>query len=34
MEFADKHKQDNMNESDTFVRFPIPSSDPNDPLVR
>lgn len=26
-------EQDNVNESDTFVRFPIPSSDPNDPLV-
>lgn len=32
-EITDK-QQDNLNESDTFVRFPIPSSDPNDPLVR
>lgn len=27
-------RKENMNETDTFVRFPIPSNDPNDPLVR
>lgn len=31
---ANNTQKENMNETDTFVRFPIPSNDPNDPLVR